>query len=403
MVALWVSGCTTPDPAVPAAAAESGEPIAPEAPPAATSDAFQTYLTTGIPPADGFDFPVGDRDGKGSYTDAADGTVHHGWYVATTFCEHYSLGIHPGEDWNGRGGGNTDLGQPVYAAGAGKVIHAGDAAAPWGGVVVLEHLVYDNHRKRRLQTVYVHLDRIDVQQGDLVARRQQVGTIGRDADGLYLAHLHFEIRTDTGLSPTYWPIADNKDEAWVRDHYEDPTAFISTHRQLPVPGTEPVLLLVDHASQRMRLYRQGVLAGDYEVAFGQSAGRKRRQGDLRTPMGMYHVVSRYRGQIDGPYGDFYGGHWIKLNYPNGHDAEWGVGEGLVTRAQADAIARSWSRRELTDQSTPLGGGIGFHGWAEEWEAGSHGTALSWGCVVLHLRDIQALYDEIPVGAMVVIF
>jgi lipoprotein-anchoring transpeptidase ErfK/SrfK len=28
--------------------------------------------------------------------------------------------------------------------------------------------------------------------------------------------------------------------------------------------------------------------------------------------------------------------------------------------------------------------------------------LSWGCVVMHLDDIQKLYDQIPEGTMVVI-
>jgi hypothetical protein len=29
--------------------------------------------------------------------------------------------------------------------------------------------------------------------------------------------------------------------------------------------------------------------------------------------------------------------------------------------------------------------------------------LSWGCVILHLKDIQAFYERLPEGAMVVIF
>src|SRR5947207_667889 len=66
-----------------------------------TGNPFDDFLQTGITPTDGFDFPFGDADGKGSYTDKATGKTYNGWYIATHFGEKYSLGIHPGEDWNG--------------------------------------------------------------------------------------------------------------------------------------------------------------------------------------------------------------------------------------------------------------------------------------------------------------
>ena len=61
---------------------------------------FDAYLASDIPIADGFDFAVGDQNGKGSYVDPSTGKRHNGWYIATKFGEQYSLGIHPGEDWN---------------------------------------------------------------------------------------------------------------------------------------------------------------------------------------------------------------------------------------------------------------------------------------------------------------
>jgi hypothetical protein len=55
-----------------------------------------------------------------------------------------------------------------------------------------------------------------------------------------------------------------------------------------------------------------------------------------------------------------------------------------------------------EKNTRLGGGIGFHGWIQEWE-NSGPRHLSWGCVVMHIYDIKRLYDQLPEGAMVVIF
>lgn len=75
---------------------------------------------------------------------------------------------------------------------------------------------------------------------------------------------------------------------------------------------------------------------------------------------------------------------------------------LLTPAQESSIAAAWERRAPTLETTRLGGGIGFHGWAREWED-TGPRHLSWGCVVLHLSDIQDFYDRLPAGAMVVIF
>lgn len=93
-------------------------------------DPVKILLDTSL--ADGFDFPVGDKDAKGSYTSLEDGKTYSSWYISTKCAEEYSLGIHTGEDWNGSGGGNTDLGQLVYATAGGTVVHAAECPSPWG-------------------------------------------------------------------------------------------------------------------------------------------------------------------------------------------------------------------------------------------------------------------------------
>src|SRR5262245_63082883 len=60
---------------------------------------FDNFLSADVAPADGFDFTVGDPDGKGSYTDKATGKHHDGWRAATRFPEKYRRGIHTGEAW----------------------------------------------------------------------------------------------------------------------------------------------------------------------------------------------------------------------------------------------------------------------------------------------------------------
>ena len=367
-----------------------------------TGNVFDDYLTTDFPAADGFDFPFGRGDGGGSYEDKATGKKHDGWYIATHFAESYSLGIHPGEDWNGNGGGNSDLGQDVYAVANGRVVSAANHGRLWGNVIVVEHVFYENQEKRKIRSLYAHLQQIKVRAGETVRKRQLIATIGQDPEKLFQAHLHLELRWDESLAPTYWPSSNNKDVNWVKEHYAEPVSFIRSHRKTFVPQSEARLVLVDQPSYKMRLYRNGKHEKEYDVSFGQSAGPKQIQGDNKTPAGMYFVIQKHQGKFDGPYGEYYGGHWIKVNYPNKFDAARGRSQGILPAAHEAAIASSWEQRAPTLQNTRLGGGIGFHGWIREWQNDGP-RHLSWGCVVLHLSDIDKFFDQIPEGTMVVIF
>ena len=138
------------------------------------------------------------------------------------------------------------------------------------------------------------------------------------------------------------------------------------------------------------------------MAFGQQEGRKRLQHDLRTPLGMYFVVEKSRGPFAGPYGDFYGGHWIKVNYPNAYDAAWAREQGLLAKDAARSIGDAWWKRQSTRQSSPSAAVSASMGGLEDWDLDGP-RRLSWGCVVLRNEDIRRLFDSVPVGAMVVIF
>lgn len=369
---------------------------------ALATNVFEGYLTADFAPADGFDFPFGRGDGGGSYEDKATGKKYDGWYLATRFAENYSLGIHPGEDWNGNGGGNTDLGQDVFAVANGRVRFAANCGRLWGNVIAIEHVFYENHERKKVHSLYAHLQKINVRAGEEVGRRQRIATIGQDPEKLFNAHLHLELRWDESLEPTYWPTSNNKDVSWVKEHYTEPSSFIKGHRKTLVPQAEPLLVLVDQASYKTRLYEKNKLLKEYDVSFGQATGPKQRQGDNKTPVGMYFVIQKHKGKFDGPYGAYYGGHWIKINYPNKFDASRGRSQGLVNAEQQASIEKEWESRAPTLQSTSLGGGIGFHGWISEWKNDGP-RHLSWGCVVMHLDDIAKVFDRIPEGTMVVIF
>lgn len=140
---------------------------------AAPSERFQYAPTRS---ADGFDMPVGKPDAEGYYRSR--GLI---------------IGRHMGDDWNGDGGGNTDLGAPVYSTAHGLVVYARDARMGWGKLVIIRHAFWENRRWNYVDSLYAHLHQIFVREGQQVQRGQLVGTIGTNR-GMYTAHLHFEIR-----------------------------------------------------------------------------------------------------------------------------------------------------------------------------------------------------------------
>lgn len=173
-------------------------------------DAFAQQARVNL--ADGFDFPVGKPNADGYYKARG---------LRLREPRHY------GEDWNGRSGGDKDLGDPVYAIADGIVTLAANARAGWGNVVLTRHAYRDpaSGQVKYIDTLNGHLDRMMVKQGELIKRGQQIGTIGTNC-GMYPAHLHFEIRHNLtiGLARNGVP-ADMTN--WV-----DPTVFINQYRKL---------------------------------------------------------------------------------------------------------------------------------------------------------------------------
>ena len=87
-----------------------------------------------------------------------------------------------------------DLGTPAAATGAGKVITAGWSSVGYGLHVVIDH-------GNGLTTLYGHLEKLEIAEGDEIALGQTVGLVGSTGNSTG-SHLHYEVRlNDTAVDP----------------------------------------------------------------------------------------------------------------------------------------------------------------------------------------------------------
>jgi murein DD-endopeptidase MepM/ murein hydrolase activator NlpD len=163
--------------------------------------------------ADRFDFPVGGPNGEGCQ-------ISRGFYIRG----------HLGEDWVSATGPGAIYRARVNAIGNGVVSLARDFKRSWGNVIVIRHAFYEGGQLKYADSLYAHLDKIFVAEGQPVSRGEEIGLVG-NAHGLYHPHLHFEIHRNTSIGVVH--SAATRTMA----NYVEPSEFIMQHRVLtPVRG-----------------------------------------------------------------------------------------------------------------------------------------------------------------------
>ncbi len=80
------------------------------------------------------------------------------------------------------------IGNPIFATDAGVVVYSGMNTSGYGNLVVIDH-------GTGWQSVYAHMDRIDVYCGDNVDQGAPIGTLGTSGNSTG-PHLHFELRNE---------------------------------------------------------------------------------------------------------------------------------------------------------------------------------------------------------------
>ena len=202
------------------------------------------------------------------------------------------------------------------------------------------------------------------------------------------------IASDAGVSVTQILRLNGIDEdttiqcgqcLWLRPVSGDDTA--ADARVPAATAAIDVEMLVEKAERRLQVVVRGVKLKQYRIGLGfDPKGDKQREGDGRTPEGVYYVCRRSRGRY---------GRSLGLSYPNTVDAARGLGERLIDRQEYDKIVQCMSVQRQPPWNTALGGAILIHG---------QGSGRDWtaGCIALDDDDANELFALTPMGARVAI-
>lgn len=142
---------------------------------------------------------------------------------------------------------------------------------------------------------------------------------------------------------------------------------------LQLPRDSQHAFVVDTRRSRLYVFRNDdgrpVFLADYYISQGKAGANKVREGDLKTPTGVYHITSWLpRAKLT----DFYGIGAFPINYPNQWDRMNGRG----------------------------GHGIWLHGVPSDTY--SRPPLASEGCVVLSNQDLRDLSSYVQIGTTPVV-
>ena len=170
-------------------------------------------------------------------------------------------------------------------------------------------------------------------------------------------------------------LEDPTDEAYSRLSYwfdRPPPGHLPDVLIEAVPGRSKVLV-ADTVRSRLYLFDRSdagwTMQGDWYTSIGRGGTAKRREGDLKTPLGVYFVTMWIAGRH---LSELYGAGALGLNYPNG-----------------------WDQQRRRD-----GFGIWIHG--EPRGLRSRPPRWSQGCLIISNLAIETLVDALEEQSIPVI-
>ncbi len=159
------------------------------------------------------------------------------------------------------------------------------------------------------------------------------------------------------------------------------------YQPLPKP-LKDAKIVINKKKRILYLFSGETLMRIYPVNLGPDPLRdKIKQGDGRTPEGRFFVCNK------NPKSKYYKA--LGISYPSREDALRGLKQGLITKAQYQAIVSAIDHGQKPPWFTRLGGAVCIHGGGIGWD-------WTRGCIALRNEDVNELFQVVSVGTPVVI-
>ncbi|HIF50122.1 MAG TPA: murein L,D-transpeptidase [Thiotrichaceae bacterium] len=167
---------------------------------------------------------------------------------------------------------------------------------------------------------------------------------------------------------------------------------------IPLAQASEYQILISKKNNELIVKKAGEVVKKYRISSGKGGkGTKRRQGDSKTPQGVYRI-SQFKKSSRFHY-------FIQLDYPNLIDAWYGYKNKVIDAKDFKRIATAYKKHTAPPQDTKLGGFIGIHGLGEQNEKKIviH-EEINWteGCIALTNEEINELRKFVDIGTPVII-
>lgn len=131
-------------------------------------------------------------------------------------------------------------------------------------------------------------------------------------------------------------------------------------------------ILIIKSDRKLFAYSKGRLIKTYKISIGRGYGKKKFEGDNKTPEGTYYINDK------NPRSSYYKN--LGISYPNNEDIENARKNNLVPGSQIKIHG--------------IRNGLGFIGKFHRW--------IDWtkGCIAITNSEMDELYSHTPIGTII---